>query len=141
MAVTHDMSITMDNNLAVDLGFFDLIVETYKTAPKKLFIGVMNKVTNVIDEQSIELEKHIFQLEHMNNIPVADLDEFYDNTLDTIDNIKLLRKRLKELNLEDIFFKKFDEALEKAYTLLVLYMDRMGQLEVRLMTYREQQSA
>lgn len=129
----------MNNSFIDYVDFFDIAYETFQTAPKKLFTKFMRMIINSLHEQSIEIEKQTFQLENMNSIPVDDLDEFYDTIINGIDDMKLLKKKLKEIKTKDILFDELYEQIDKLHTSLVLYMDRMGQLEIFIMT--KQQSA
>lgn len=133
------MTAKMNNSFVSYIDFLDLAIEAYKTAPRKVFTKIMRMIINSLHEQSIEIEKQTFQLDDMNSIPVNDLDEFYDTIIDGVDDIKLLQKRLQKQNIQDILFDELDEQLTRLHTAFVLHMDRMGQLEVRVMT--QQQSA
>jgi len=135
----NNMTAKMNNSFVNYIDFLDLAIEAYKTAPRKVFTKIMHMIINALHEQSIEIEKQTLQFDNMNSIPINDLDEFYDTIIDGIDDIKLLQKRLKEQNIDDILFDELDEQLTQLYSSFVLHMDRMGQLEVRIMS--QQQSA
>jgi hypothetical protein len=72
-------------------------------------------------------------MDEMHSLPVDDLDEFYDTTLDAIENIKLFKKKLDQIKKKDALFEDLYIQADKLYTALVVYMDRMGQLEVRIL--------
>ncbi len=90
-------------------------------------------IISTFHTQDVELQKQILTIDEMNVIPVDDLDEFYDTVLDTIDDVKLFKKKIEPLNAEDTLFSELHTQLDKLHTTLVQYMDRMGQLEVRLL--------
>ena len=85
------------------------------------------------DTQEIELEKSVLSIDEMNVLPVDDLDAFYDTVLDTLDDVKLFKKKIESLTSKDTLFLELYTQLDKLHTALVQYMDRMGQLEVRLL--------
>ena len=72
----------------------------------------------------------------MSVLPVQDLEEYYDTTLDAIDDVKLLKKRLIELKEKDILFSNLHTTVSAFHTALVQNMDRMGQLEIRILTQK-----
>ena len=133
------MTARMNNSFISYVDFIDLAYEAYNTAPRKVFTKIMRMITNSLHEQSVEIEKRTLQIEDMNSLPISDLDEFYDTIIDEIDDIKLLQKKLKKIKDRDILFNELDEQLDILYASFVVYMDRMGQLEVYVM--RQQQSA
>ena len=75
----------------------------------------------------------------MNIIPFDDLEEYYDTTLEEIEDIKLLKKRVKLLKDKNILFDKLYNALDKLHQALLLHIDRVGQLEIKIFT--KEQSA
>ena len=83
--------------------------------------------------QEVELEKLVLAIDDMNVIPVDDLDEFYDTVLDTVEDIKLFKKKIETFSTEDVLFQELYTQLDTLHTALIVYMDRMGQLEVRLL--------
>ena len=115
------------------IDFTNVAQEALKTAPRKLFEDIMQLILNRFHEQSVELERLSLELDEMQTLPVADLDEFYDNILKEIDDLKLFKKRLEELKSKESLFQKLYEQTEELLTNLNIYMDRMGQLELRVL--------
>ena len=127
------MTAKMDNSFINFVDFIDVAFEAYNTAPRKLFEKIMRMLLSTFHTQEIELEKLILAIDEMNIIPVDDLDTFYDTVLDTVDDVKLFKKKIEPLVSKDTLFAELYGQLDKLHTALVLYMDRMGQLEVRLL--------
>jgi len=127
------MTAKMDNSFINFVDFIDVTLEAYDTAPKKLFEKMMRMLISTFHTQEIELEKLVLSIDEMHVIPVDDLDAFYDTVLDTIDDVKLFKKKIEPLTAKDALFLELYAQLDKLHTALVLYMDRMGQLEVRLL--------
>lgn len=75
----------------------------------------------------------------MNMLPVDDLEEYYDDMLDEIEDVKLLKKRLVDLQDKDILFTTLYTTIDTLHQAFVLHMDRMGQLEITILT--QEQSA
>lgn len=126
------MTVKMDNSFINFVDFIDVSIEAYNTAPKKLFEKMMRMMISTFHTQEIELEKLVLGIDDMHVIPVDDLDTFYDTVLDTVDDVKLFKKKIAPLTSKDALFVELDKQLDKLHTALILYMDRMGQLEVRL---------
>ena len=127
------MTAKMDNSFINFVDFIDVSIEAYNTAPKKLFEKMMRMMISTFHTQEIELEKLVLSIDEMNVIPVDDLDAFYDTVLDTLDDVKLFKKKIESLTSKDRLFLELYTQLDKLHTALVQYMDRMGQLEVRLL--------
>jgi len=86
---------------------------------------------SAFNQQRVELERQALKIDEMNLIPVDDLEEYYDITLDAIEDVKLLKKRLIELKKE-IHFNRLYKTLNNLHKVFILHMDRMGQLETRI---------
>ncbi len=127
------MTAKMDNSFINFVDFIDVALEAYTTAPRKLFDKMIRMLISTFHTQEIELEKIVFAIDEMNAIPVDDLDAFYDTVLDTVDDVKLFKKKIEPLVSKDALFSELYTQLDKLHTALVQYMDRMGQLEVRLL--------
>ena len=74
----------------------------------------------------------------MNQIPVDDLEEFYDGILESIDDIKFLKSKLEAVKNKDEIFLELLNEFNRVNEFAVLYMDRMGQLEVRILSKKYQ---
>jgi division protein CdvB (Snf7/Vps24/ESCRT-III family) len=127
------MTAKMDNSFINFVDFIDVALEAYTTAPKKLFDRMMRMIISTFHSQEVELEKLQLAIDEMNTIPTDDLDDFYDTVLDTIEDVKLFKKKIKPLITKDVLFLELQEKLDSLHTALVKYMDRMGQLEVRIL--------
>jgi len=127
------MTAKMDNNFINFVDFIDVAIEAYDTAPRKLFEKMMRMMVATFHTQEVELEKLVLAIDEMHVIPVDDLDEFYDTVLDTVEDVKLFKKKIEPLSSKDTLFLELHTQLDKLHTALVLYMDSMGQLEVRLL--------
>jgi hypothetical protein len=123
----------MDGSFIDYVDFIDVVQEALETAPRKLFEKMMRLILNKFHDQEIELERLALEMDDMHSLPVDDLDEFYDTTLDTIDNIKLFKKKLEQIKEKDTLFEDLYTQADKLHSSLVTYMDRMGQLEVRVL--------
>ena len=133
------MTARMDNSFINYVDFIDVAIEALETAPKKLFIKMMRMIINTFHIESIEIQRQTLEIEAMHVIPVENLDDFYDGILDSIDDVKLLKKKLENIKNKDELFLDLLEQVEAMHLSLVQYMDKMGQLEVRILT--EKQSA
>ena len=127
------MTARMDGSFIDYVDFIDVVQEALETAPRKLFEKMMRLILNKFHDQEIELERLALEMDDMHSLPVDDLDEFYDTTLDTIDNIKLFKKKLEQIKEKDTLFEDLYTQADKLHSSLVTYMDRMGQLEVRVL--------
>lgn len=130
----------MDGSFIDYVDFIDVAVEAFETAPRKLFEKMMRLILNKFHDQEIELQRLSLEMDDMHVLPVDDLDEFYDTVLDAVDNIKLFKKKLEAIEAKDPLFAELHDEADKLHSALVSYMDRMGQLEVRIMQ-EEQRSA
>jgi len=131
------MTAKMDNSFINYVDFVDVALEALETAPRKLFTKVMRMIISTLHVQAIEIQKHILEVEEMHSIPVENLDEFYDTLLDRIEDIKLLKKKLKEIQDKDNLFAELLEQVDEVYCSLVQYMDKIGQLEVRILSQKQ----
>lgn len=127
------MTARMDGSFIDYIDFIDVVQEALETAPRKLFEKMMRLILNRFHDQEIELQRLALEMDEMHSLPVDDLNEFYDTTLDSIDNIKLFKKKLEQIKEKDAMFEDLSTQADKLYTSLVIYMDRMGQLEVRIL--------
>ena len=132
------MTAKMDNRFINFVDFIDVALEAFETAPKKLFAKMMRMIISTFHEQTITLEKQALEIDNMNVIPIDDLDEFYDTVLDSVEDIKYFKKKIENLKSKDNLFVELDEQSDKLHTALVQLMDRMGELEVRVIqnTYK-----
>jgi len=127
------MTARMDGSFIDYVDFIDVVQEALETAPRKLFEKMMRLILNKFHDQEIELERLALEMDDMHSLPVDDLDEFYDTTLDAIDNIKLFKRKLEQIKEKDTLFEDLYTQADKLHSSLVTYMDRMGQLEVRVL--------
>ena len=127
------MTAKMGSSFVDLIDFINIAKEALNSAPRKLFEDIMQLILNKVHNQSLELERLSLELDEMQTLPVDDLDEFYDNILKEIDDLTLFKKRLDELKSTDPLFKKLHEQTEELLTNLNIYMDRMGQLEIRVL--------
>jgi hypothetical protein len=127
------MTARMDGSFIDYVDFIDVVQEALETAPRKLFEKMMRLILNKFHDQEIELQRLALEMDEMHSLPVDDLDEFYDTTLDAIDNIKLFKKKLEQIKEKDTLFEDLYAQADKLHSSLVNYMDRMGQLEVRIL--------
>jgi len=133
------MTARMNSNFINYSDFLDILVEAFKTAPRELFENMVQMIISALRQQSVELEKQALQMDEMSLIPVDDLEEYYDTTLDAIEDVKLLKKRLMELKEKDTLFATLYSSMDNLHQASVLHIDRMGQLEIRILT--KEQSA
>jgi len=126
----------MNNNFINYSDFISVSLEALETAPRELFEKMMQMMNSTLNTQVLELEKQSLQIDEMSVIPVQDLEEYYDTTLDAIDDVKLLKKKLLALEEKDILFSKLTTIVDNLHTALVQHMDRMGQLEIRILTQK-----
>jgi hypothetical protein len=127
------MTARMDGSFIDYVDFIDVVQEALETAPRKLFEKMMRLILNKFHDQEIELQRLALEMDDMHSLPVDNLDEFYDTTLDAIDNIKLFKKKLEQIKEKDTLFEDLYTQADKLHSSLVIYMDRMGQLEVRIL--------
>ncbi|WP_456402841.1 hypothetical protein [Hydrogenimonas sp.] len=127
------MTARMDGSFIEYVDFIDIVQETLETAPRALFEKLVRFLLNRFHEQEVALQRLALEIDEMHTLPVDDLDEFYDTTLQAVDDIKLFKKRLEPLKTKDRLFDELYMQADKLQSALVHYMDRMGQLEVRLL--------
>ena len=127
------MTAKMDGSFIDYVDFIDVAQEALETAPRKLFEKMMRLLLNKFHEQDVDLQRLALEMDDMHVLPVDDLDEFYDTTLNGIDNIKLLKKKLEQIKTKDVLFDELYAQADKLHSSLVAYIDRMGQLEVRIL--------
>ena len=129
----------MNGNFINYSDFLTILIETFETAPKELFEKMIQMIISSLHQQIVEVEKQALQMDEMNLIPVDDLEEYYDTTLDAIEDVKLLKKRVVELKEKDALFTTLYTTIDKLHEAFVLHIDRMGQLEIRILA--KEQSA
>ena len=122
----------MDGSFIDYIDFINMAQEALETAPRKLFEKMMRLLLNKLHMQEVELQRLSLEIDDMYVMPVDDIDEFYDTVLDAIDNIKLFKKELDGIKENDPLFDELYIHADKLHSALVRYMDRMGQLEVRV---------
>jgi hypothetical protein len=130
------MTARMNSNFINYSDFLNLLVEAFKTAPRELFEKMIELITSALHQQIVELERQALQIDEMNLIFVDDLEEYYDTTLDAIEDVKLLKKRLIELKEKDSEFSLLYIMIDRLHQAFVLHMDRMGQLEIRVLSQK-----
>ncbi len=123
----------MDGSFIDYVDFIDVVQEALETAPRKLFEKMMRLILNKFHDQEIELQRLALEIDDMHSLPVDDLDAFYDTTLDAVDNLKLFKKKLDQIKNKDTLFDDLYTQADKLHSSLITYIDRMGQLEVRIL--------
>jgi len=131
------MTAKMNSNFINYSDFLNILIEAFTTAPKELFEKMIQMIISALHQQSVELEKQALLIDEMGLTPVDDLEEYYDTTLDAIEDVKLLKKRLIELQDKDSLFSTLYKTTESLHQALVLHIDRMGQLEIRILSKEE----
>jgi len=133
------MTARMNSNFINYSDFLTILIEAFQTAPKELFDKMIQMIIFALYQQIVELEKQSLQIDEMNVIPVDDLEEYYDITLEAIEDVKLLKKRLIEFKEKNPLFATLYTTMDRLYQAYTLHIDRMGQLEIRILT--KEQSA
>jgi len=128
------MTVRMNNNFINYTDFIDVSVEALNTAPRELFEKIMRMIITSLHTQTVEIEKQSLEIDEMNIIPVNNLDEFYDTVIDAIEDTKLFKKKLKTLKEKDTLFNELYKELDRLLTAYINHIDRMGQLEIRILT-------
>jgi hypothetical protein len=128
------MTVRMNNNFINYSDFISVSLDALETAPRELFEKMMQMINSTLHQQVVELKKQALQIDEMNVIPVNDLEEYYDVTLDAIEDVKLLKKSILKIENKDILFSKLSTTIGALHEAYVQHMDRMGQLEVRLLS-------
>jgi hypothetical protein len=127
------MTARMDGSFIDYVDFVDVALEALETAPRKLFERMVRLILNKFHDQEIELQRLSLEIDDMHVLPIDDLDEFYDTVLESVDNIKLFKRKLEEIQAKDPLFEELYTQADKLHSALVHYLDRMGQLEVRIL--------
>ena len=127
------MTARMDGSFIDYIDFIDVVEEALDTAPKKLFDKMMRLLLNKFHYQEIELQRLALELDEMHHLPMDDLDAFYDATLEKIDTLTLFKKKLEQMKAKDRLFEELYTQADELHSALAIYMDRMGQLEVRIL--------
>ncbi len=127
------MTARMDGSFIDYVDFIDVVQEALETAPRQLFEKMMRLILNKFHDQEIELQRLALEIDDMHSLPVDDLDEFYDTTLDAVDNLKLFKKKIDKIKNKDMLFDDLYAQADKLHSSLITYIDRMGQLEVRIL--------
>jgi hypothetical protein len=127
------MTARMDGSFIDYVDFVDVALEALETAPRKLFERMVRLILNKFHDQEIELQRLSLEIDDMHVLPIDDLDEFYDTVLESVDNIKLFKRKLEEIQAKDPLFEELYMQADKLHSALVHYLDRMGQLEVRIL--------
>lgn len=123
----------MDGSFIDYVDFIDVVQEALETAPRQLFEKMMHLILNKFHDQEIELQRLVLEIDDMHSFPVDDLDEFYDTTLDAVDNLKLFKKKIDKIKNKDMLFDDLYAQADKLHSSFITYIDRMGQLEVRIL--------
>ncbi len=127
------MTVRMESSFVDYVDLFDVAIEALETAPRRLFEKLMGVLLKKYHEEEVELHRLALEIDDMHVLPVDDLDEFYDTVLDAVDDVKLFKKKLESIKKKEPLFQDLYEQMDALHTALVHYMDRMGQLEIRLM--------
>ncbi len=127
------MTIRMHTDIMDYFDLVDIAIEALKTAPRNLFEKMIRLIINNFHAYELELEKLSLQIDDIHTLPFNDIDEFYDTLLYSIDDIKLLKKKLEQIKDKDILLDELYSQVDKIYTSLIIYLDRIGQLEVRIL--------
>ncbi len=126
------MTARMHNSFNDYFDFIDILKEALETAPRRLFESMVYLIINKFHNKEIELQKLALEIDEMSSIPIDNLEEFYDDILESIEDIKLFKKKLQEIKSKDYLLESLYNQADKLHTALLIYMDRMGQLEVRV---------
>ncbi len=124
----------MNNNFINYSDFISVSLDALETAPRELFEKIMQMINSALHQQVVELEKQALQIDEMSIIPVNDLEEYYDVTLDAVEDVKLLKKSILKIEKKDILFSKLSTTITALHEAYIQHMDRMGQLEIRVLS-------
>ena len=128
------MTVRMNNNFINYSDFISVSLDALETAPRELFEKMMQMINSTLHQQVVELEKQALQIDEMSIIPVNDLEEYYDVTLDAVEDVKLLKKSILKIEKKDILFSELSKTITDLHRAYIQHMDRMGQLEIRILS-------
>lgn len=128
------MTAKMNSNFVNYSDFISISEEALETAPRELFDKMMQMIIFTLHKEVIEHKRYSLEIDNMNLSPIDDLESYYDTTLESMEDIKLLKKRLILLKDRDKLFSNLYNTLQELHQAFIQELDSMGQLEVRLLT-------
>ena len=131
------MTAKMSSNFVNYSDFISISEEALETAPRELFEKMMQMIISTLHKEVIERQKYSLEIDNMNLLPIDNLESYYDITLESIEDIKLLTKRITPLKNRDILFIKLYNTLQELHQSFIEEIDNRGQLEVHLLRKRK----
>ena len=127
------MTARMDGRFGQYVDYVDIALEALQTAPRELFEKMVRFLIDQFHQREIELQRLSLELDDMHGMPIEDLDGFYDVMQEGIDDIRLFKRKLETIRTQAPILSELYNQADRLHTAMVQYMDRMGQLEVRIL--------
>ena len=120
------------------LDFFHIAIDAYKVQEQRIYRKLMMTIMETYKAITHNIELSMVDLNNNDTLHLNEneLEEFYEDIYSAIDVLKLYQKELKELKGEDVLFEDMYVIIDKLYTIMVQYLDRVSTMEVKAIQQR-----
>jgi molecular chaperone GrpE (heat shock protein) len=126
------MVLNIKTNYLEYFDFFDIAVDAYKNSQIVIYKKLLSTLSSHFHTNYIDMEKLSLELENSHdNIYNYDLDSFYDNLLEAVDNIKLLKNQINKFSNDDFEFLNLYNELDRLHNSLLSVMEKVTSLEIK----------
>jgi hypothetical protein len=125
------MSKSLNINFINYFDFLGIAVEAYKKSHKYISKKILSTLDRQLHNNNIELEKLLLELqENAKDIDAYDLDSVYDTMLDAIEDVKLLKFKIKKLTTNEFEFTNLYNEADEAHDKMLEIIERLTSLEI-----------
>jgi len=124
------MAIAIKVNFLQYFDFFTIATEAYKNSQNYISKKILSTLTNQLHDNYIELEKLNLDLEQNLAIYSYDLEATHDNMLEAVENIKLLKSKIKKFNKNDFEFKNLYNQADEIHNSMLMILEKLAYLEI-----------
>lgn len=115
------------------IDFFAIAVDAYNSNQESIYTKLMMTIIGTYKSLIDEIELYSIALDKNRELRFSDieLENFYEDTYDTIDIIKLYKKKIETIDSKDRLLVELHDVVDRLHTLLVEYLDSVSTLEVK----------
>ena len=113
--------------------FFTIAIDAYHNQNRQIYRKLMTTIISTYKALTNEIELSNSYIDKSEKLNYSDneLDNFYDTIYDSIDIIKLYKRRLQNLKNQDELFDDLYKIIDKLHLVIIEHLDRISTLEVK----------
>ena len=125
------MTLELKTNFLHYFDFLSIAIDAYKSSQAYIYKKILSTLANKLHNNCIELEKISLKLEQGSKfIYDYDLESTHDSMLDSIEDVKLLKSKIKKIDINEFEFTNLYNQADEAHNAMIDIIEKLAYLEI-----------